>query len=552
MMIEQMLSLRRVFNRLRNIPRDQRVCGFDLFSRSRNSIQRRNHLSLRPMAEMAPKGLLLKNGIALIHDANDHVKPSRTDILVNDGKITKLGTDIETPENVEIVDCTDKIISPGFVDTHHHGWQTQLKGRHANEQLLEYLMTGNYQHAQYTPEDVFYGQLSGMLETLSAGTTTVVDHAHITVSPSHPKLAIAATASSGVRAVYCYTPMYRLKSFDPLTVHDNPLEEWVMRTFCELADAAPFGDGRVSLGFAWDLWFIAPELLQETFQTVRGKGVKVVTSHGTNFFNVVQLAKNAGVLDSRFLVSHGGDLSKEDVEDLRNAGAHLSATPSTELQMAMGRPLCFDAAFSDGDTENDQRYPIQDHSSLGIDCHSNNAGSIISEARIGLQDARNHFNESIVKRGPRQPLPESLSVEAAFNLATIKGAQAAKMGEEIGAIAEGYKADLVVFDALSPSMVGAAQHDPVAAIILHSSPADIEMVIVDGIVRKRDGRLLPVDVGDVGKEARQIVGKETLEWNEIAKRLVSSRKVIDSKTKDVDVEAGIRTLRKMWHISDRF
>lgn len=387
-----------------------------------------------------------------------------------------------------------------------------------------------------------------MLETLSAGTTTVVDHAHITISPDHPKLGIAATASSGVRAVYCYTPMNRVVSFDPLTFHGNPLEDWVIQTFSELADAAPFGNGRVDLGFAWDQWFTKPELAQGMLEKVREKDIKLITSHGTNFFSVVQLAKAAGLLDSRLLISHGGDLSKEDGELLKKAGAHISATPSTELQMAMGRPLCFDAAFLDPDARV-LRCAVQDHASLGIDCHSNNAGSIISEARIGLQDARNHFNEYNIKQGKRQNLPQSLSVEAAFNLATIKGAQAAKMEKHIGRIAEGYKADLVVFDALSPGMVGAAQHDPVASIILHSSPADIEMVIVDGIVRKRDGKLLPVDVDD---SAQKTVRKSKLEWSEIARMVVSSREVIDEKARKVDVAAGIEGVKKAWHISDEF
>jgi cytosine/adenosine deaminase-related metal-dependent hydrolase len=92
---------------------------------------------------MSTPSLLLRNGIALIHDANDHVVPQNVDILIEDGLITKLGKDINVSNNATLIDCTDKIISPGFIDTHHHGWQTQLKGRHANELLLEYMITGS-------------------------------------------------------------------------------------------------------------------------------------------------------------------------------------------------------------------------------------------------------------------------------------------------------------------------------------------------------------------------------------------------------------------------
>jgi cytosine/adenosine deaminase-related metal-dependent hydrolase len=86
--------------------------------------------------------ILLKNGTVLIHDDADHVKPTKADILIEGNKISKIEQHITAGSSVEVVDCTGKIISPGFVDTHHHVWQTQLKGRHADETLLDYIITG--------------------------------------------------------------------------------------------------------------------------------------------------------------------------------------------------------------------------------------------------------------------------------------------------------------------------------------------------------------------------------------------------------------------------
>lgn len=87
------------------------------------------------MSSTAAAKILLKNGVVLIHDADDHVVPTETDVLIESGRITKIASTIKKGDGVEAIDCTDKVISPGFVDTHHHGWQTQLKGRHANEQV---------------------------------------------------------------------------------------------------------------------------------------------------------------------------------------------------------------------------------------------------------------------------------------------------------------------------------------------------------------------------------------------------------------------------------
>jgi cytosine/adenosine deaminase-related metal-dependent hydrolase len=253
------------------------------------------------------------------------------------------------------------------------------------------------------------------------------------------------------------------------------------------------------------------------------------------------------LLDERIIISHGGTISKDEAERIKISGAHLSCTPSTELQMSMGRPYCFDASFLDGGASG-QSIGLQDNASLGVDCHSCTAGSIISEAKLGLQNARNHFGEYHLKQGklPRT-IPQNLSVEAAFNLATIKGAEAVNMSNDIGRIAEGYKADLVIFDAMSPAMIGAAQHDPVAAVILHSSPADIDTVIVDGIVRKSGGKLLPVQVDDA---ARQAVGVDTLAWPAVAKEVVESRARIQEKIDAIDFHNVNETLHKMFRVEE--
>jgi cytosine/adenosine deaminase-related metal-dependent hydrolase len=396
---------------------------------------------------------------------------------------------------------------------------------------------------------VFYGQLAGMLEGIAAGTTTVLDHAHVTCSADHVKLAVAATASSGIRCVFGYTAMMRVKGFNPFSFHPNPFEDWVMQTFNELAENGPFGDGRVTLGFAFDLFFLPPEMVKGLFAQVKQKGVKTITCHGgvSADSSVIQSLDNLDLLDEHIVISHGGTLKRADAELFKAKGAHLSSTPSTELQMAMGRPYAFNASFLDGGVSGDS-IGLQENASLGVDCHSATAGSIISEARLGLQNGRNHFNEYYMKQNkiPRA-LPESLSVEAAFNLATIKGAEALRMSDQIGRIAEGYKADLVIFDALSPGMVGGAQHDPVAAVILHSSPADIESVIVDGIIRKKDGKLLPVSV-DAG--AKSAIRNETLEWSSIAKEIVESRSKMQREMDKIDYREAHGSLLKVWNVDE--
>lgn len=137
------------------------------------------------------------------------------------------------------------------------------------------------------------------------------------------------------------------------------------------------------------------------------------------------------------------------------------------------------------------------------------------------------------------------TVTEAYNLATIRGARAAKMGDRVGSIAEGKQADLAIFSGTSPGMVGAAQHDPVAAIILHSNPSDIEYVLVDGVVRKSAGKLVNVDVD---KRAQGHIEQLKLSWEDVASQVIKRREVLQKKIEQIDMPAATEALIDQWYL----
>jgi len=69
------------------------------------------------MATSTASKLLLKGGTVLLHDEHDHVTGQRLDIAVEDGIIVQIEEDIAVSKDTKVLDCKDKIVSPGFVDT---------------------------------------------------------------------------------------------------------------------------------------------------------------------------------------------------------------------------------------------------------------------------------------------------------------------------------------------------------------------------------------------------------------------------------------------------
>ena len=228
-----------------------------------------------------------------------------------------------------------------------------------------------------------------------------------------------------------------------------------------------------------------------------------------------------GLLNSSVLFSHANNASDEDAVLVKTKGAHVSSTPSTELQMGLGDPVCFDAKLD-----------WQSHASLGIDCHNNNATSMPSEMRVALSHIRGKYHESFASRD-RFPQRINKTVQDAFNLGTINGARAIGMGDSLGSLAEGKMADIVIFDGLSPSMVCGAQQDPVATIVMNSSPTDIIMTIVDGVVRKDNHKLCDIELSD-GAEDFVSQGKVKLTWAEVVTELLRTREGIVKKIDALD------------------
>lgn len=309
---------------------------------------------------------------------------------------------VDVPEDAEKIDVTGKIITPGFIDTHRHGWQTGFKTLGANTTLAEYFqLYGQYVPAvaeNFTAEDVYLGQLTGLYEAINAGVTSTVDHAHGHWARATADAGINGSVDSGARVFWGYAIHQTPKGW--------PIEEQFAH-FKEIVKEGKLKDTLVSLGISFDGFAMGNDDL--TNQVVALAKYVENTLCWTHFFTNLMLLTNylgstalhfspltlsadlgavsftgccypyqvlprcsnhsqppvynSPTLIDKFgllrttlpiIISHASFITKEDADLLRQTNQYISTTPESEAHYGHDNP---EAAL------------CQDQAALGVDTH---------------------------------------------------------------------------------------------------------------------------------------------------------------------------------------
>ncbi|KAK7985700.1 5-methylthioadenosine/S-adenosylhomocysteine deaminase [Apiospora saccharicola] len=406
-------------------------------------------------AAIAAGAKLLSGGtiIAFDQDAEQLRVIRGGSILIEGDRITDVSdvaSPLDTPAGVEFVDCTDKIITPGFVDTHRHGWQTVFKTMGSNTTLADYALRFSALVAAplFTPDDLYISQLAGISEAVAAGVTTIVDHAHHTWTPEHAAAGLRASVDSGARVFFGYTFQNASAEFGV----PEQIEQWK-----ELA--ASLKSNLTQLCIAYDEWTSNPTggNTQAVMDLIKESESLLTTHHVEGPWllgNTPQDLHRAGILNTStpIVISHASHLDARGAGLLRAANQHVSITAESEMHYGHLHPTS---------------HLILDQAPLGVDTHMTFSSDILTQARLWLQSARYRVYQNTLDRW-------QIPAQNPFS--------------DLGVIAPGAMADLVVWEGRSPAMLG--WMDPVAAVILHASVGDIAHVLINGAFRKRDGRLV--------------------------------------------------------------
>lgn len=416
---------------------------------------------------------VLLRGAQVITMAPGRPDAEHADVLVDGDRIVGIGGNIEAID-AEVVDFSGRIVIPGLVNAHLHTWQTALRSVGAEWTLMEYL---THLHGEcvghYTPADMHISNLAGALTQLECGTTTVGDWCHNALSPEHVDAAVEGLLRAGIRAVFLHGTPYR----SPDTHH--PLTE-----IDRLLDGPVRAHALLTLGMALQgPQYSSVDTAVADFRAGAERGL-VVSMHqsGGEPSPGWEAVRDAGLFSPLTNIVHGIDLPDDWLKMLIEAGVTFTTTPENELGQGHGTPITGSLLRLDSAP------------SLGTDIDTAVPGKVLTAARIALAHQRSLDHARHRQTTGTHAGTASVTARQALAWATVEGAKALGLADQVGRIEVGMQADLVAVDARALNLWPA--HDPVATV-LHADIANIEAVMVAGVWRKRDHTLLTSRLDEV-------------------------------------------------------
>jgi cytosine/adenosine deaminase-related metal-dependent hydrolase len=427
--------------------------------------------------------LLLRGGTVLTMDrALGDLETG--DVLIEGERIKAVGSGLAA-SGADVIDAKGMLVIPGLIDSHTHMWQAPLKGLGAALWgMADYSKHVFPLREKFSAEDMEDATYACGVEMLDKGVTTVLDFCHNVMSPAHAERALAAHRRTRQRILFAYGMLGSFKTLEA----DQP---WRIEQVKGLHRALQ-GQNLLRLGLAVS----SPEhagmkLVEKEVRLGRELGLPM-TFH-QNPPGQIRDLHQAGLLAADLVPVHANLATDDELETLAAMGGGISFTPEGEF--FGGRAMdVIGRAHRAGVTP-----------SLGVDIPSRVALDLFAQMRLTFGVMRND-EASEERRTGRWPLARRPGTPLAeprhmLEYVTINAARAVGLGEELGRIAPGCLADVVL---LRDGPYGRSLGDPAAHVALQSTPADVDTVIIGGAVRKRAGRLTDLDPADAAAATRRV------------------------------------------------
>jgi len=408
----------------------------------------------------------------------------KADVLIDGSKIAAVGPDLEAGD-AEVIDATNTVVMPGFVDTHRHMWEGILRNIGVDVPLegeISYLafVLGTLSPA-YRGEDVYAGNLISAYGALNAGVTTVTDWSHIQYSPEHTEGAIAALKEAGIRSMFAY-------GF-PWAGDWNPSQpDWFLR-----AANAHFTSKDQLLTYALAVYgpeFAPMENCQAHAELARSVDARISMHVGVGSFGkhgkVAEYGK-AGLMGADTTYIHCTTLNDEEIQMIVDSGG--SVTLSVPVEMMMGHGAVPTQRFLDRGLK----------PSLSVDVETNVPADMFTQMQSIL--SAQHAAIFDRKLSGENNVPEPATSRDVLAWATIEGARTNGLEHKTGSLTPGKEADVIM---LRTDLVNVLPvNDPIGAVVFAMDTSNVDSVWVAGTAKKRDGKLIGVDLSRLADLAYQ-------------------------------------------------
>lgn len=410
-------------------------------------------------------------------------------VLVENGIIQAVGRaeDIKCSD-AEVIDATDGVIIPGMVDTHRHASMSLTRGLGADQSLFHFLSNTYLRWLPATSvDDMELSSLVGGLEALNSGVTTIMDTCESFNSGEHAEAEFLGLKKSGIRAFYCFA-----MSDDVYGSAAVGKEGWEARlAHIQKMRSTTSPDDLVQVGMALSQPGSAPFDLTKLEIAFAEKHGLLCCSHSCAVENSIvtkdiENRASHGLMKPGHVYIHCTNLTKREIELIAESKGRVSIATETEMQMGMGIPpirACIEHGINP---------------SLSIDTSAAVAPDLLGQMRLALQMQRCLDNDTVHKT--RQvPLDLEYGVRDALIWGTRNGAETVGMIDRIGTLTPGKQADIVVIT--SKNAISSSAY-PLGTAVLHSSPADVDTVMVRGEIKKRDGVLVGHNIPEIRVKAK--------------------------------------------------
>ncbi len=390
--------------------------------------------------------------------------PPVGDVLVKGGRIAAIGADLSVAD-ADVIDASGCIVMPGLVDAHHHMWLGVMRRMMPDvDDLFAYIdVVAEKLGAHYRPLDMYLSSKLTALACLDAGITTVIDACHSSRSPEHTDKALDALDESGIRALHMVGA----------AMDKQASSAHIPGDLKRLADNWNQGDKLVRVGlfgqFNIDWWRAARALDMRILSEFIGDLAKL----GPEF-------DEPGLLGPHNIFNHCTRVPEETWKRLAAAGVNVTVNPRSDALFGFDdEGFAWQQAIDHGLTP-----------ALGIDLDTAFGSDLFGEmhALFGQQRSAMRYRRF---RG-EQDVPAPISVEAVLKAATVNGARAAGLEDQIGVLALGRQADIIMVRTDDIAVFPVT--DAVGTIVQAVERANVDTVMVAGAIRKRAGKLIGVDL----------------------------------------------------------